>query len=139
MPVGTTSGAPQVLLAHHLKQLKLPTVLREYDKVARECARAVVCIRLPAGAIGEFLPVVGVGYKRTQMSDDAFRDFAFTAAGLLGLGAGRACKPGGTNANRAAAGGGALPAEPQRIGLEVMMLIYWTFALSLAGECTSKK
>jgi DNA replication protein DnaC len=39
MPAGTTSGAPQVLLAHHLKQLKLPTVLREYDKVARECAR----------------------------------------------------------------------------------------------------
>ena len=33
------SGTPQVLLAHHLKQLKLPTVLREYDKVARECAR----------------------------------------------------------------------------------------------------
>ena len=30
---------PHVLLAHHLKQLKLPTVLREYDKVARECAR----------------------------------------------------------------------------------------------------
>ena len=39
MPAGTTSGAPQVLLAHHLKQLKLPTVLREYDKVARDCAR----------------------------------------------------------------------------------------------------
>ena len=38
-PVGTISGTPQVLLAHHLKQLKLPTVLREYDKVARECAR----------------------------------------------------------------------------------------------------
>ena len=30
---------PQVLLAHFLKQLKLPTILREYDKVARECAR----------------------------------------------------------------------------------------------------
>lgn len=30
---------PSVLLAHHLKQLKLPTVLREYDKVARECAQ----------------------------------------------------------------------------------------------------
>jgi DNA replication protein DnaC len=29
---------PQVLLAHHLKALKLPTVLREYDKVARQCA-----------------------------------------------------------------------------------------------------
>lgn len=39
MPAGTTSGTPQVLLAHHLKQLKLPTVLREYDKVARDCAR----------------------------------------------------------------------------------------------------
>jgi DNA replication protein DnaC len=39
MPTGTMSTAPQVLLAHHLKQLKLPTVLREYDKVARECAR----------------------------------------------------------------------------------------------------
>jgi DNA replication protein DnaC len=39
MPPGTTQGAPQLLLTHHLKQLKLPTVLREYDKVARECAR----------------------------------------------------------------------------------------------------
>lgn len=39
MPTGTTSGTPQVLLPHHLKQLKLPTVLREYDKVARGCAR----------------------------------------------------------------------------------------------------
>lgn len=24
MPAGTTAGTPQVLLAHHLKQLKLP-------------------------------------------------------------------------------------------------------------------
>lgn len=39
MPAGTTAGTPQVLLAHHLKQLKLPTVLREYGKLARECAR----------------------------------------------------------------------------------------------------
>jgi len=39
MPGGTTGGTPGILLAHHLKQLKLPTVLREYDKVARECAR----------------------------------------------------------------------------------------------------
>jgi DNA replication protein DnaC len=29
---------PQVLLAHHLKALKLPTFLREYDKQARQCA-----------------------------------------------------------------------------------------------------
>ena len=28
----------QVLLAHHLKALKLPTFLREYDKLARQCA-----------------------------------------------------------------------------------------------------
>ena len=42
MPTGTMSGTPQVLLAHHLKQLKLPTVLREYEKVARECAQAGV-------------------------------------------------------------------------------------------------
>ena len=38
MPSGTTSGTPQILLAHHLKQLRLPTILREYDKVARPCA-----------------------------------------------------------------------------------------------------
>lgn len=39
MPTGTMAGTPQVLLAHHLKQLKLPTVLREYERLARECAR----------------------------------------------------------------------------------------------------
>jgi len=39
MPAGTMSSTSQVLLGHHLKQLKLPTILREYDKVARECAR----------------------------------------------------------------------------------------------------
>jgi DNA replication protein DnaC len=32
------SDAPQILLAHHLKTLKLPTFLREYDKLARQCA-----------------------------------------------------------------------------------------------------
>lgn len=39
MPSGTRAGTPQVLLGHYLKQLKLPTILREYDKVARECAK----------------------------------------------------------------------------------------------------
>ena len=29
---------PHILLAHHLKALKLPTFLREYEKVARQCA-----------------------------------------------------------------------------------------------------
>jgi len=32
------SAVPQILLAHHLKALKLPTFLREYDKQARQCA-----------------------------------------------------------------------------------------------------
>jgi DNA replication protein DnaC len=32
------SEVPQVLLGHHLKALKLPTFLREYDKLARQCA-----------------------------------------------------------------------------------------------------
>lgn len=36
MPSG--NDTPQLLLEHHLKQLRLPTVLREYDKVARQCA-----------------------------------------------------------------------------------------------------
>ena len=32
------TDTPQVLFAHHLKTLKLPTFLREYDKLARQCA-----------------------------------------------------------------------------------------------------
>ena len=32
------TDTPQVLLGHHLKALKLPTFLREYDKLARQCA-----------------------------------------------------------------------------------------------------
>jgi DNA replication protein DnaC len=32
------TDTPQVLLAHHLKALKLPTFLREYDKLAQQCA-----------------------------------------------------------------------------------------------------
>jgi DNA replication protein DnaC len=34
----TTADTPQVLLEHHLKMLRLPTFLREYDKVARQCS-----------------------------------------------------------------------------------------------------
>lgn len=34
----TTNDTPQLLLAHHLKSLRLPTFLREYDKVAKLCA-----------------------------------------------------------------------------------------------------
>ena len=32
------TDTPRLLLVHHLKRLKLPTVLREYDKIARQCA-----------------------------------------------------------------------------------------------------
>jgi len=32
------TDTPQLLLSHHLKVLRLPTFLREYDKLARQCA-----------------------------------------------------------------------------------------------------
>jgi len=32
------TDTPQILLAHYLKQLKLPTVLREYGKIAKQCS-----------------------------------------------------------------------------------------------------
>jgi len=32
------TDTPQLLLAHHLKALRLPTFLRAYDKVAKQCA-----------------------------------------------------------------------------------------------------
>jgi DNA replication protein DnaC len=31
------TDAPKLLLTHHLKTLKLPTILREYDEVAQQC------------------------------------------------------------------------------------------------------
>jgi DNA replication protein DnaC len=37
--VSDVTSPPQVLLAHHLKSLKLPTFAREYEKVASECTR----------------------------------------------------------------------------------------------------
>lgn len=37
--MSTAAGeAPEILLRHHLKKLKLPTVLREHEKIARQCA-----------------------------------------------------------------------------------------------------
>ena len=32
-----TPDTPQLLLEHHLKAPRLPTILREYGKVARQC------------------------------------------------------------------------------------------------------
>ena len=42
------SDTPQLLLAHHLKALKLPTFLREYGKQARQCAAraSIMCVTL---------------------------------------------------------------------------------------------
>ncbi len=37
-PTPQSADTPQLLLEHHLKQLRLPTFLREYDKVARQCS-----------------------------------------------------------------------------------------------------
>ena len=34
----TIIETPQLFLEHHLKALRLPTMLREYDRVARQCA-----------------------------------------------------------------------------------------------------
>lgn len=41
-PIPVSQATPQVLLEHHLKLLRLPTFLREYDKVARQCAEQSV-------------------------------------------------------------------------------------------------
>ena len=38
LEVPVDMDTPQVLLDHHLKTLRLPTFLREYDKVAQQCA-----------------------------------------------------------------------------------------------------
>ena len=42
------TDTPQLLLAHHLKSLRLPTFLREYDKVAKQCARV---FRIPCHGV----------------------------------------------------------------------------------------
>jgi DNA replication protein DnaC len=36
---GATPAPPAVLLAHHLKELRLPTCLREYERLAQTCAQ----------------------------------------------------------------------------------------------------
>ena len=36
--IPATADTLQLLLEHHLKQLRLPTFLREYDKLSRQCA-----------------------------------------------------------------------------------------------------
>ena len=36
--MSAASEPPEILLRHHLRRLKLPTVLREHEKLARQCA-----------------------------------------------------------------------------------------------------
>jgi DNA replication protein DnaC len=38
--MSTTADKPQLLLKHHLKQLKLPTFLAEYERQAQDCAQS---------------------------------------------------------------------------------------------------
>ena len=38
--MSTTADKPQLLLKHHLKQLKLPTFLAEYERQAQDVPRA---------------------------------------------------------------------------------------------------
>lgn len=40
--MNTNAEKPQLLLKHHLKQLKLPTFLAEYERQAHECAHGGV-------------------------------------------------------------------------------------------------
>jgi hypothetical protein len=61
------TDAPKLLLAHHLKTLKLPTVLREYDKVAQQCASLPVdapAEHLLAFALRKFDPIDQFGESR---------------------------------------------------------------------------
>ena len=53
------TDTPQVLLAHHLKTLKLPTFLREYDRLARQCAargRRPCAVSCPSDRVGTDRP-----------------------------------------------------------------------------------
>jgi hypothetical protein len=51
------SDTPQVLLTHYLKTLRLPTFLREYDKLTRPCAGEEVDYPLSGAARGLNPPV----------------------------------------------------------------------------------
>ena len=39
VPATTAATPPALLLGHHLKELRLPTCLREYERLARQCAQ----------------------------------------------------------------------------------------------------
>ncbi len=68
------SDTPQLLLAHHLKALRLPSLLREYDKLAQQCAAEGVdhpryLLRLADDDYDCSAPVRGAAWSR---SDERF-------------------------------------------------------------------
>jgi hypothetical protein len=67
------SEAAKLLLAHHLKTLKLPTVLREYDKVAQQCAaEGWTMFNSSPDSIPR--PAGGTGADRSRAADDRAPD-----------------------------------------------------------------
>ncbi len=64
------TDTPQLLLAHHLKALRLPTFLREYDKVAKQSATEGIdhsryLLRLARCTAGRvYMPESGTGAHR---------------------------------------------------------------------------
>src|SRR4051794_7220529 len=56
------SDTPQLLLAHHLKALKLPTFLREYDKLQRQ--RRWFDLKAVGGEHEQQLEARGIGVAR---------------------------------------------------------------------------
>ena len=68
-----TTDTPQVLLEHHLKALRLPTILREYDKVAQQCAADSVDYPRFLLRITELeLPDLGIHNHRVNRFGDGY-------------------------------------------------------------------
>ena len=57
-----SSQAPELLLASHLKTLKLPTFLREHDRLARQCASEGVDHIRYLARLAE-LELIDLGYR----------------------------------------------------------------------------
>ena len=53
------TDAPELLLAHHLKTLRLPVLLREHDKQARICSADRAGVDRPGTAHGRTPDQIG--------------------------------------------------------------------------------
>ena len=77
---GTETTDPKILLGHHLKKLKLPTILAEYDKQARQCANEGIDyprLRIPVIATG----CSGASRPSVPIDRDQLEGGGFSAAG----------------------------------------------------------